>query len=54
MFQFFPYSPFQGLCLADINETLGKETLEEFKNFGDDKVIFVKCDIRVEADIEGK
>ncbi|XP_033642304.1 15-hydroxyprostaglandin dehydrogenase [NAD(+)]-like [Asterias rubens] len=42
----------KGVCLADINESKGKETLEEFKKFGEEKVIFVKCNVTSESDIE--
>ena len=34
------------VCISDVNEAIGKETLEEFRNkFGDDRVCFVPCDV---------
>ncbi len=34
------------VCLADINEELGRRTLKEFTaEFGHNKVTFVKCDV---------
>ncbi|XP_022090280.1 15-hydroxyprostaglandin dehydrogenase [NAD(+)]-like [Acanthaster planci] len=42
----------KGVCLADINETKGKETEKELKKYGEEKVVFVKCDITSEADLE--
>ncbi|XP_038078436.1 15-hydroxyprostaglandin dehydrogenase [NAD(+)]-like [Patiria miniata] len=42
----------KGVCIADINETKGKETAKEFQKYGEEKVVFVKCDITLEADLE--
>ena len=34
------------VCISDVNEAIGKETLEEFRNkFGNDRVCFVPCDV---------
>ena len=34
------------VCLSDVNEAIGKETLEEFRQkFGQKKVNFVPCDV---------
>ncbi|XP_022094289.1 15-hydroxyprostaglandin dehydrogenase [NAD(+)]-like [Acanthaster planci] len=43
----------KGVCLSDVNEERGKITLQEFvKEFGEDRVTFMKCDVTVPADIE--
>lgn len=41
------------VCLADVNEEKGKDSLAELqKKYGADKVIFVKCNVRSEASFE--
>ena len=41
------------VCLADLNEKLGQETLKEFRErFGEDKVCFVPCNVTKGEDLE--
>ena len=44
----------QGLCIADFNETTGNKTLRELaEEFGEDRVMFVKCDVTSQSEFEG-
>ncbi|XP_038053291.1 15-hydroxyprostaglandin dehydrogenase [NAD(+)]-like [Patiria miniata] len=43
----------KGVCISDVNEEKGKGALNEFaKEFGEDRVTFVKCDVTAHADFE--
>ncbi|XP_022090129.1 15-hydroxyprostaglandin dehydrogenase [NAD(+)]-like isoform X2 [Acanthaster planci] len=43
----------KGVCLSDINEPKGQETLRQLvAEFGQDRVMFVKCDVTSDSDME--
>ncbi|XP_033641989.1 15-hydroxyprostaglandin dehydrogenase [NAD(+)]-like [Asterias rubens] len=43
----------KGLCIADFNETTGNKTLRELaEEFGEDRVMFVKCDVTSQSEFE--
>ena len=40
------------MCISDINERLGTDTLSELSShFGEDRVVFVKCDVTSEESV---
>ena len=40
------------VCLADVNEALGRATLTEFEErYGGDKVCFARCDVTKKEDV---
>ena len=41
------------VCISDINENLGRQTLSELsETFGEDRVVFVCCDVTKEDSVE--
>ncbi|XP_070549062.1 15-hydroxyprostaglandin dehydrogenase [NAD(+)]-like isoform X2 [Ptychodera flava] len=44
----------KGVAILDFNEEKGKATVQELQNqYGDDKVLFVRCDVKSKVDMEG-
>ena len=46
---------FLQVCIADFNAQVGDETAKELSNkYGEGKVLFTKCDVTSQTDMEGK
>ncbi len=51
---FLLFRPLTQVCLADINEESGKRAQKELSHeFSEDAVMFVKCDVILEDQVQG-